>query len=140
VDPSFNLYNRSWPVRSVGFGDPPAKFVFDWQDRQGMAVNSIVGEGTIISGSFVHNCVVGRNVRIHSYSQIEDSVIMDWTEIGRGCKVRRAIIDKSNVIPPGAQIGYDLAQDRKRYFVSEDGIVVLCRGERRTNWVTTGGN
>ena len=140
VDPSFNLYNRSWPVRTVAFGDPPAKFVFDWQDRQGMAVNSIVAEGTIVSGSFVRNCVVGRNVRIHSYSRIEDSVIMDWTEIGRSCKIRHAIIDKSNVIPQGTEIGYNLEQDRQRFYVSEGGIVVLCRGERRTNWITTAGH
>ena len=139
VDPSFNLYNRGWPVRTVGYGDPPAKFVFDWPDRQGMAVNSIVAEGSIISGSVVRNCVVGRNVRIHSYSQIEDSVIMDWTEVGRGCKIRRAIIDKSNVILPGTEIGYDLEQDGKRYCVSEGGIVVLRRAERRNNWVTAGG-
>ncbi|HEY3167502.1 MAG TPA: glucose-1-phosphate adenylyltransferase, partial [Candidatus Binatia bacterium] len=115
IDPSFNLYNRSWPLRSVSFADPPAKFVFDWKDRQGMAVNSIVAEGTIISGSYVHNCVVGRNVRIHSYGHIEDSVIMDWVEIGRGCKIRRAIIDKSNVIRSGTQIGYDIEKDRERY-------------------------
>jgi glucose-1-phosphate adenylyltransferase len=139
VNPSFNLYNRSWPLRTVGYADPPAKFVFDWPDRQGMAVNSIVAEGTIISGSFVHNCVVGRNVRIHSYSRIEDSVIMDWAEIGRGCQIRRAIIDKSNVIPPGTRIGYDLEDDRRQYFVSETGIVVLARGERRTSWITAGG-
>jgi glucose-1-phosphate adenylyltransferase len=139
VNPSFNLYNRSWPLRTVGFGDPPAKFVFDWPDRQGMAVNSVVAEGSIVSGSYVRNCVVGRNVRIHSYSRIEDSVIMDWTEIGRGCKVRHAIIDKSNLIPPGTEIGYNPEQDRQRYYVSEGGIVVLSRGERRTAWVTTGG-
>ncbi len=139
VDPSFNLYNRSWPLRTVGFGDPPAKFVFDYQDRRGMAVNSIVAEGSIISGSTVQNCVVGRNVRIHSYSHIEGAIIMDWAEIGRGCKIRRAIIDKSNVIEPETIIGYDLEKDRRRYFVSEDGIVVLTRGERRTDWVTTGG-
>jgi glucose-1-phosphate adenylyltransferase len=137
VDPSFNLYNRSWPLRTVGYGDPPAKFVFDWYDRQGVALNSIVAEGTIISGSTVHNCVVGRNVRIHSYSQIEDSVIMDWVEVGRGCKIRRAIIDKSNVIPPGSEIGYDLAKDREHYFVSESGIVVIGRGQPKTNWITT---
>lgn len=137
IDPSFNLYNRSWPLRTVGYGDPPAKFVFDWYDRQGVALNSIVAEGTIISGSTVHNCVVGRNVRIHSYSQIEDSVIMDWVEIGRGCKIRRAIIDKSNVIPPGTEIGYDLSKDRERYFVSESGIVVIGRGQPKTNWITT---
>jgi len=137
IDPSFNLYNRSWPLRSVSFADPPAKFVFDWKDRQGMAVNSIVAEGTIISGSYVHNCVVGRNVRIHSYSHIEDSVIMDWVEIGRGCKIRRAIIDKSNVIPSGTEIGYDIDKDRERYTVSPNGVVVLSRGPRKTTWVMT---
>ena len=137
VDPSFNLYNRSWPLRTVAYGDPPAKFVFDWYDRKGMAVNSIVSEGTIISGSLVRNCVVGRNVRMHSYSQIEDSVIMDWVEIGRGCKIRHAIIDKSNVIPSGAQIGYDTVIDKQRYFVSETGIVVVARGERKTSWILT---
>jgi glucose-1-phosphate adenylyltransferase len=137
IDPSFNLYNRSWPLRTVSFADPPAKFVFDWKDRQGMAVNSIVAEGTIISGSSVHNCVVGRNVRIHSYSHIEDSVIMDWVEIGRGCKIRRAIIDKANVIPSGTQIGYDAEKDRERYTVSPNGVVVLSRGPRKTTWVMT---
>jgi glucose-1-phosphate adenylyltransferase len=106
VDPSFNLYNRSWPLRTVAYGDPPAKFV-------------------------------GRNVRMHSYSQIEGSVIMDWVEIGRGCKIRNAIIDKSNIIPSGTQIGYDAAQDREHYFVSETGIVVVARGERKTNWIMT---
>lgn len=137
IDPLFNLYNRSWPLRTVGFADPPAKFVFDWKDRQGMAVNSIVAEGTIISGSYVHNCIVGRNVRIHSYSHIEDSVIMDWVEIGRGCKIRRAIIDKANVIPSGTQIGYDIEKDRERYTVSANGVVVLSRGPRKTTWVMT---
>ncbi|HXG51966.1 MAG TPA: glucose-1-phosphate adenylyltransferase [candidate division Zixibacteria bacterium] len=138
VDPSFNLYNRSWPLRTVGYGDPPAKFVFDWPDRQGMAINSLVAEGTIISGSVVRNCVVGRNVRIHSYSLIQDSVIMDWVEIARGCRIRRAIIDKSNVIPPGTEIGYDLEKDRRRYFVSETGIVVIPRAQPKTAWITTG--
>ncbi len=137
VDPSFNLYNRGWPLRTVGYGDPPAKFVFDWDGRQGMALNSIVAEGTIISGSVLRNCVVGRNVRIHSYCQVEDSVIMDWVEIGRGCKIRHAIIDKSNTIPAGTEIGYDRDHDRERYFVSESGIVVLPRGARKTDWITT---
>jgi glucose-1-phosphate adenylyltransferase len=137
IDPSFNLYNRSWPLRTVSFADPPAKFVFDWKDRQGMAVNSIVAEGTIISGSHLHNCVVGRNVRIHSYSQIDNSVIMDWVEIGRGCKIRNAIIDKANVIPSGTEIGYDHEQDREHYTISPNGVVVLARGPRKTSWVMT---
>lgn len=137
IDPSFNLYNRSWPLRTVSFADPPAKFVFDWKDRQGMAVNSIVAEGTIISGSHLHNCVVGRNVRIHSYSQIDNSVIMDWVEIGRGCKIRNAIIDKANVIPSGTEIGYDHEQDKERYTISPNGVAVLARGPRKTSWVMT---
>jgi glucose-1-phosphate adenylyltransferase len=135
IDPSFNLYNRSWPLRTVGYADPPAKFVFDWKDRQGMAVNSIVAEGTIISGSYVHNCVVGRNVRIHSFSAIEEAIIMDWVEIGRNCKIRRAIIDKANVIPSGTEIGYDLEKDRQLYTVTPSGIVVIPRGPRKTTWV-----
>ncbi len=135
IDPSFNLYNRSWPLRTVSYADPPAKFVFDWKDRQGMAVNSIVAEGTIISGSEVHNCVVGRNARIHSFSRIEDSVIMDWVEIGRNCRIRHAIIDKANVIPSGTEIGYDLDKDRERYTVSPNGVVVVPRGPRKTSWI-----
>ncbi|MDP2601389.1 MAG: glucose-1-phosphate adenylyltransferase [Deltaproteobacteria bacterium] len=137
VNPSFNLYNRSWPLRTVGYGDPPAKFVFDWHDRQGMALNSIVAEGTIISGSVVKNCVIGPNVRIHSYSQIEDSVIMDWVEVGRDCKIRHAIIDKSNILPAGTVIGYDPVNDRERYVISDSGIVVVPRGATKANWILT---
>jgi glucose-1-phosphate adenylyltransferase len=137
INPSFNLYNRSWPLRTVGFGDPPAKFVFDEDGRRGLAIDSIVAEGTIISGGTVRNSVVGRNVRIHSYSLIEDSIVLDWSEIGRGARIRNAIIDKSNVIPSGTKIGYDLAKDRERFYVSESGIIVLPRAQRRTAWLTT---
>ena len=105
VAPSFNLYNQSWPIRTVAYDNPPAKFVFDENGRRGVSVNSIVGEGTIISGSLVRGSVIGRNVRINSYSLIEDSIIMDRVEIGRGCRIRRAIIDKHNVIPAGTEIG-----------------------------------
>src|SRR5262245_63700844 len=95
-----------------------------------MAVGSIVSQGTIISGSVVKNCVVGRNVRIHSYSQIESSVIMDWAEIGRGCRIRRAIIDKSNVIPRGTKIGYSVEKDGKRSLFFKTGLL-LIEGARR---------
>jgi glucose-1-phosphate adenylyltransferase len=127
VDPSLNLYNRGWPIRTVGYGDPPAKFVFDEDDRRGRAVNSIVAEGTIVSGSLIRGSVIGRNVRVHSYCLIEDAIVMDGVQIGRGCRIRRTIIDKHNVIPPGTEIGYDLANDRERYYVSDDGIVVIPR-------------
>jgi glucose-1-phosphate adenylyltransferase len=128
VAPSFNLYNQSWPIRTVAYDNPPAKFVFDESGRRGESVNSIVGEGTIISGSLVRGSVVGRNVRINSYSLIEDSIIMDRVEIGRGCRIHRAIIDKHNVIPADTEIGANVAKDRERYFVSDDNIVVVQRG------------
>jgi glucose-1-phosphate adenylyltransferase len=135
VDPTFNLYNRSWPLRTVAYDNPPAKFVFDNEGRRGVAINSIVGEGTIISGSSIRGSVIGRNVRIHSYCSIEDSVIMGWVEVGRGCRIRRTIIDKNNTIPAGTEIGYDPAKDRERYFVSESGIVVIPRAQAKASWM-----
>lgn len=134
VNPSFNLYNRSWPIRTVSYGDPPAKFVFDEDTRRGMAIDSIVAEGTIISGSLVRNSVIGRNVRIHSYCLIENAVIMNRVEIGRECRIRRAIIDKNAYIPPGTEIGYNAEKDRERYSVSDTGIVVIPRQEPTLAW------
>jgi len=129
VNPTFNLYNRNWPIRTVSYGDPPAKFVFDEEGRRGMALDSIVAEGTIISGSVIRTSVVGRNVRIHSFCQIDGAVIMNLVEIGRGCRIRRAIIDKNVSIPPGTEIGHNADKDRERYFVTETGIVVIPREE-----------
>ena len=134
VNPTFNLYNRSWPIRTVSYGDPPAKFVFDEEGRQGTAVNSIVAEGTIISGSMVRSSVIGRNVRIHSYCLIEDAIVMNRVEIGRGCRIRRAIIDKNVYVPPGTEIGHNAEKDRERYHVSETGIVVIPREEPSLPW------
>ncbi|MCI0483231.1 MAG: glucose-1-phosphate adenylyltransferase [candidate division NC10 bacterium] len=134
VDPSFNLYNRSWPIRTVSYAAPPAKFVFDEAGRQGMALNSIVADGTIISGSLVRGSVISPNVRIHSFCLIEDSVIMNRVEIGRGCRIRRAIIDKNVYVPPGTEIGYNLDKDRERYVVTESGIVVIPREEPKVPW------
>lgn len=134
VDPSLNLYNRSWPIRTVRYDDPPGKFAFDEEGRRGMAVNSIVGEGTIISGSLVRGSVVGSNVRIHSYCLIEDTVIMNRVEVGRGCRVRRTIIDKNVYIPPETEIGYNAEKDRERYFVTNTGIVVIPREEPSRPW------
>ncbi|OGQ79877.1 MAG: glucose-1-phosphate adenylyltransferase [Deltaproteobacteria bacterium RIFCSPLOWO2_12_FULL_60_19] len=129
VDPSLNLYNRSWPIRTVTYSDAPAKFVFDDEERRGMALNSVVSEGAIISGSLVRDSVVSPNVRIHSFCLIEESVIMNQVEIGRGCRIRRAIIDKNVAIPAGTEIGYSVEEDRRRYFVSDGGIVVVAREE-----------
>ena len=131
VDPSLNLYNRSWPIRTVTYRDPPAKFVFDEEGRRGMALDSVVSEGTILSGSLVRHSVIGPNVRIHSFSLIEESIIMNQVEIGRDCRIRRTIIDKNVTIPPGTAIGYSVDEDRRRYFVSDGGIVVVPREEPR---------
>jgi glucose-1-phosphate adenylyltransferase len=131
ADPSLNLYNRNWPIRTVSYGDPPAKFVFDEEGRRAMALNSIVAEGTIISGSVVRNSVIGRNVRIHSFCSIEDAIIMNRVEVGRGCRLRRLIVDKNVYIPPETEIGYNPKTDRERYFVTDTGIVVIPREEPR---------
>ena len=136
VRPSLNLYNRSWPIRTLGYGGPPPKFVIDEAGRTGVAINSIVAEGTIISGSRIYGSVIGQNVRIHSYCHIEDSIIMDWVEIGRNCRIKNAIIDKFNTLAPETTIGYDAEADRSRYVLSERGIVVVPRGKEKDSWET----
>jgi glucose-1-phosphate adenylyltransferase len=125
VSPELNLYNRQWPLRTAGYSDAPAKFVFDQDGRRGTALDSIVAGSSIISGGTVRGSVVGRGVRVHSRATVEDSVLFDNCDIGRDAKVRRAILDKNVKVPEGAEIGYDLEADRKRYFVTETGIVVL---------------
>jgi len=130
VTPSFNLYNPRWPIKSTSYTElPPAKFVFNEHGRHGAALNSIICEGTIISGGEIRDSVVGRNVFIHSYSEINQSIIMDNVEIGRHARITRAIIDKNVKVPEGEIIGYNLEEDRKKYFVSPEGIVVIPRAE-----------
>ncbi|MGC2660285.1 MAG: glucose-1-phosphate adenylyltransferase [Bryobacteraceae bacterium] len=136
VSPELNLYNRQWPLRTAGYSDAPAKFVFDEEDRRGTAVDSIVAGGTIVSGGYVRGSVLGRGVRVHTGASVEDSILFDNCDIGRRAKVRRAILDKNVKIPEGAQIGYDLEADRKKYFVTESGIVVI-EGHRSTVDVST---
>jgi len=125
VTPALNLYNRQWPLRTAGYSDAPAKFIFDQQGRRGQAIDSIVSGGTILSGGMARNSVLGRHVRVHSGALIEDSVLFDNCDIGRRARVRRAILDKNVRIPEGAEIGYDLERDREKYFVTESGIVVI---------------
>ncbi len=128
VHPEFNLYNHRWPVLTYNPPLPPAKFVHFSDLRTGHAINSIVSAGTIISGALVENSVIGYNVRVHSFSHIADSVIMDGVEVGRSAQVRRAIIDKHVRIMPGAKVGYNLERDRERFTVSDNGIVVIPKG------------
>ncbi len=125
VTPDLNLYNRQWPLGSTRELDPPAKFVWDQDGRRGHAIDSIISSGCILSGGRVKNSVLGRAVRIHSGAAVEDSIIFDYCDIGPNAKVRRAILDKNAQVPAGATIGYDLEQDRKNYYVSENGIVVV---------------
>jgi len=125
VSPELNLYNRQWPLRTAGYYDAPAKFIFDFDGRRGEALDSIVSGGSILSGGHVRGSVIGRGVRIHSHAFIEDSIIFDNCDIGRRARVRRAILDKNVRVPPDAVIGYDLDRDRELYHVTDSGIVVV---------------
>ena len=130
VDPVFNLYNRRWPIRSFSAALPPAKFVFDGEDRSGWAVDSLVSEGCIISGANIRRSVLGPGIRVHSWAEVDDCILMGDVEVGRHARLRRAILDKDVVVPPGAEIGYDEEVDRRRFHVSENGIVVVAKGVR----------
>ena len=125
VSPELNLYNRQWPLRTAGYFDAPAKFVFDEEGRRGLSIDSIVAGSSIVSGAVVKRSVLGRSVRVHTGASVEDSVIFDNCDIGRHCKVRRAILDKNVKLPPGTEVGYNLDEDRKKWHVSESGIVVI---------------
>ncbi|MDT8069343.1 MAG: glucose-1-phosphate adenylyltransferase [Terriglobia bacterium] len=128
VKPELNLYNRQWPVRSTSYPDPPAKFVFDEENRRGEALDSIVSGGCIISGGIIRKSVLGRAVRVHTGALVEGCVIMDNCDIGRDARLRRAILDKNVRIPQGATVGYDLDADRARgWHVTDSGIVVIGR-------------
>ncbi|MBV9760805.1 MAG: glucose-1-phosphate adenylyltransferase [Acidobacteriaceae bacterium] len=136
VSPVLNLYNRQWPLRTAGYFDAPAKFVFDEEGRRGMAVDSIVAGSSIVSGGYVKGSVLGRGVRVHTGSRIENSVIFDNCDIGRHAKVRNAILDKNVKIPQHAEVGYNLDEDRKKYHVTESGIVVI-EGHQSTVDIST---
>ncbi len=125
VAPELNMYNRQWPLRTAGYYDAPAKFTFDEDGRRGEALDSIVSGGAILSGGLVKNSVIGRGVKVHTGSIVEDSVIFDNCDIGRRAKVRRAILDKNVRVPEDATIGYDLERDRQFHHVTETGIVVV---------------
>ncbi|MGD0291177.1 MAG: glucose-1-phosphate adenylyltransferase [Candidatus Binataceae bacterium] len=129
--PHLNLYNPFWPLRTAYYNQPPAKFVFNEESRRGVSVHSVISEGCIISGGAVRNSILGRSVFVHSYSEIDDSVVMDYCSIGRHARIRRAIIDKNVHIAEGEVIGYDLEQDRKRFTVTDSGIVVIPKAPKR---------
>jgi glucose-1-phosphate adenylyltransferase len=131
VSPIFNLYDAHWPIRTYQRQYPPAKFVFAQEGRRmGIAVDSIVSSGCIISGGRVTNSVLSPDVRINSYTEVESSILFSHVEIGRYSRIRRAIIDRHIHIPEKTEIGYDLEADRKKYHVTETGIVVVVPEQR----------
>ncbi len=123
--PQFNLYNDVWPIGTHAKNLPPTKFVHDEDGRRGLAVQSLVGDGTIISGASVRGSIIGRNVRINSYSEIEDCILFDNTVIGRNVRLKGVIIDKNVHVPDEEEIGFDREIDEKRFFVSPSGLVVI---------------
>jgi glucose-1-phosphate adenylyltransferase len=134
IDPQLNMYDQEWPVRTHQMNLPPPKFVFgsveNHDGRQGMALDSMVCQGSIISGGRVERSVLGNLVRVNSYAQVEDSILFDGVNIGRYARVKNAIIDKGVHIPPGVEIGYDLEADRARNFtVTEKGVVVIAKAD-----------
>ncbi|MFC0509170.1 glucose-1-phosphate adenylyltransferase [Micromonospora costi] len=130
VHPVFNLYNFDWPIYTEQPPYPPAKFVHQWGERVGRAVGSMVSPGAVISGSLVENSVVSPKVKVHSWAHVDGAVLMEGVEIGRHAVVRRAILDKNVYVPEGAEIGVDLEKDRQRYVVSDNGVVVIGKGQR----------
>jgi len=134
VTPSLNLYNDQWPIHTLQQKLPPAKFVFSdiASNRVGQATDSLVSEGCIVSGGRVHRSILGPRVRVNSFAEVSDSILMEGVVVGRHARIRRAIIDKNVEVPPGTEIGYDLARERKHFTVSEGGVVVVPKGMKLT--------
>ncbi|HEX8551671.1 MAG TPA: glucose-1-phosphate adenylyltransferase [Abditibacteriaceae bacterium] len=128
VSPLFNLYDDEWPIHRRHQPGPPAKTVFNEAGRAGIATDSLLATGAIISGAEVQHSIVGPRCFVHSWSKIDHSILFDDVEIGRHCTIRNAIIDKHVKIPAGTQIGVDLEEDRKRFTVTDSGIVVIPKG------------
>jgi glucose-1-phosphate adenylyltransferase len=126
VNPEFNLYDPEWPLRTYQPQAPPAKFVFAETGRRcGQALDSVISPGCIVSGSTVAGSVLCPNVRVHSFSQIEQCILMPGVRVGRHARIRRAIIDRDVLIPRGALIGYNPEEDRRRHTVTDSGVVVV---------------
>lgn len=131
VDPLFNLYDKNWPVRTFQEQYPPAKTVFSGGEitgRVGLVLDSIVSGGCIVSGGKVCRSILSCNVRVNSYSEVNDSILMEGVNVGRYAKIRRAIIDKDVQIPQGTVIGYNPEEDKRRFDVTESGIVIVAKG------------
>ena len=131
IDPVFNLYDNDWPVRTCQEQFPPAKTVFSGEQitgRVGLVLDSLVAGGCIISGGRVQRSILSPNVRVNSYAEVYDSILMEGVSVASYAKIRKAIIDKDIEIPEGMVIGYDLEEDKKKFYVTESGIVVVAKG------------
>ncbi|HKJ84243.1 MAG TPA: glucose-1-phosphate adenylyltransferase, partial [Mariprofundaceae bacterium] len=120
-----DLYDQDWPIWTHQEQLPPAKFAFDDDDRRGQALDSLISGGCLITGSTVRHSLLFSNVRVHSYSLVQDSVVLPDVEIRRNCRLTRCVIDKGTVIPEGTVIGENRDEDAKRFYVSEKGIVLV---------------
>ena len=125
VNPELNIYDEEWPIWTYQEQQPPAKFVLDEDGRRGMAINSMVSGGCIISGAVVRESLLFSNVRVEERSVIERAVVLPHVSIGRNCTIRRAVIDEGCEIPDGMQIGHDPALDAQRFYVTEQGVVLV---------------
>ena len=125
--PELDMYDRDWPIWTYQEQLAPAKFVFDDDGRRGMAVDSLVSGGCIISGASVRRSVLFSKVRLHSFTTIEESVLLPEVDVGRECRLRKVVIDNGCVIPDGMQIGFDAAEDARRFFRTDSGVVLVTR-------------
>lgn len=130
-DPELNLYSQTWPLRTFNYNYPPAKFIWEEGERVGMATNSMVSEGCIVSGAGLSRCILSPKVKVNSFSQISESILMENVEIGRHSRIKKAIIDKNVIVPPNTRIGFNREEDEKRGFhVSPNGVTVVPKGAK----------
>ncbi|MFW5329843.1 glucose-1-phosphate adenylyltransferase [Hydrogenophaga sp. ZJX-1] len=125
--PELDMYDREWPIWTYQEQLAPAKFVFDDEGRRGMAVDSLVSGGCIISGAHVRRSVLFSKVRLHSYASVEEAVLLPEVDVGRNCQLRKVVIDNGCVIPDSMQIGFDAAEDARRFFRTDSGVVLVTR-------------
>jgi glucose-1-phosphate adenylyltransferase len=121
------MYDREWPIWTHQEQLPPAKFVFDDDGRRGTAVDSLVSGGTIISGALIRRSVLFSKVRVHSFASVEEAVVLPEVTIGRHCKLRKVVIDNGCTIPEGMSIGWDAAEDARRFFRTDSGVVLVTK-------------
>ncbi|MEN8166601.1 MAG: sugar phosphate nucleotidyltransferase, partial [Pseudomonadota bacterium] len=125
ITPELNLYDEDWPILTYQSQLPSAKFVFREQDRRGMALDSVVSGGCIISGASIERSLLFSRVRVHSFAKVDESVVLPEVDIGRNCRIKRAIIDRGCQLPDGTVIGEDPEEDARRFRVTSNGIVLV---------------